>query len=265
MQTAPPWATSLLSGSVNAEKALAGYIPGPAAEALVSGLDNVATPQAGVDTLHAAVDTALDPATRTRAANNIGRAVQQGLSGFNEGLGNVVFAPSDALGSASDYLAGKISNVIGATPSPPLPSTHDYYNKAFVAPAGVPATPMEKRIRGTAQSFGSDAPALLLGGGIGAAGLRSGVTMAEQAAPGLLETIRAPAETIVGKLRDMVPNFINGLRPTNIANAVRASNLQGAADATLNKVVAHPYVASYGDLSRDWRAARRRQAQEDAQ
>jgi hypothetical protein len=254
--------------AIDAQKAVASYVPGPASDVFASGIDTATHKKSLTDTLHAAVDTALDPATRARIANNItnnvGPGVRQGMSGFNQGIGNVVFAPSDALGSASDYLANKITGAFGGTPSPAVPSAHDYYDRIFVAPGGAPATPLEKQIRGTAQSFGNDLPALLLGGGVGAAGIRSGVTMAEQAAPGLLDTIRAPAETIVGKLKDMIPSVINGLRPTNIANAVRASNLQGAADTTLQRVAAHPYVASYGDLSRDWRAEKQREAAQSA-
>lgn len=257
----PSWAQPIFSG----EKAVVSALPGPASDALVSGIDTFTSKQASVGALHAAVDTAFDPATRVRVMHGVGRGVQQGLSGFNEGVGNVVFTPSDALATASDYIAGKITNATGGTPAPTLPSTHDYYNQAFVAPAGAPDTPLEKRIRGTAQSFGTDLPSLLLGAGVGAAGVRSGVTMAEQAAPGLLEKISAPAGTIVGKLRDMIPSFINGLRPTNIANAVRASNMQGAADTALQRVAAHPNVAAYGDLSRDWRNTKRLQTQQDVE
>jgi hypothetical protein len=257
----PAWAAP----AFNAEKAVGSYVPGPAGDAYVSGMDTLTNKNALVDALHAGVDTALDPATRARAASSVGRGVQQGLSGFNNGLGNLIFAAPDALDSATGYVAGKIANVIGAAPPPTLPSAHDAYNQTFVAPGGAPNTPMEKRIRGTAQSFATDLPALLVGGGAGAAGVRSGVTMAEQAAPGLLDTISAPVAGIAGKLRGMIPNFINGLRPTNIANAVRASNLQGAADTTLQQVAARPQLASYAALSRDWRSVKRRQAQEDAQ
>jgi hypothetical protein len=267
----------------NAQKTIASYVPGPASDALISGLDTISTRKTLADSLHAAVDTAFDPAARARAINSVGRGVQQGFSGFNQGLGNIIFAPSDALNSATDYVAGKIGNAIGAPPAPTLPSAHDYYNRTFVAPAGEPQTPIEKRIRGTAQSVGSDAPAFLLGGGLASAGVRSGVTAAERAAPGLLETIRAPATKaadyitdgkvsvgnaagfIASKLRDLVPNLINGLHPTNIANAMRATNLQAATDTALQRVAAHPYVAAYGDVARDWRNEKRREAQESSQ
>ena len=113
------------------------------------------------DALHGAVDTALDPATRARAARSVARGAQQGLSGFNEGLGNVVFAPADALDTATDYVAGKLATAFGTSPPAALPRAHDYYNGAFVAPAGQPETKIEQRIRGAARSFGTDAPALL--------------------------------------------------------------------------------------------------------
>jgi hypothetical protein len=67
---------------------------------------------------------------------------------------------------------------------------------------------------------------------------------------------------IAAKLKEMIPNLINGLHPTNIANAVRASNMQGAADTVLQQVATHPNVAAYGDLTRDWRNEKKREAQE---
>ena len=65
--------------------------------------------------------------------------------------------------------------------------------------------------------------------------------------------------------RELVPNFINALHPTNIANAVRASNLQGAADTALQRVAAHPRMTAFGDLAKDWRDEKKREAQEAAQ
>ncbi len=56
----------------------------------------------------------------------------------------------------------------------------------------------------------------------------------------------------------MVPNFINAMHPTNMANAVRASNLQGAADTALQRVAAHPRVTAFGDLAKDWRDEKKR-------
>ena len=105
------------------------------------------------------------------------------------------------------------------------------------------------------------------------------MTLAEQEAPGLLETVRAPitkaadyvtngkvtprdvAGFVASKLKEMVPNYINALHPTNIANAVRASNLQGAADTALERVAAHPRLTAYGDFVKDWRAEKKREAQ----
>jgi hypothetical protein len=256
----------------NLDKTVLQYFPGTG-DILSAGIDNLSNKQALADMLHSGVDTAFDLKTRARAANAVGRGVQQGLSGFNEGLGNVVFAAPDALDKASDYVAGKLAAAFGAAPAPALPSVHSYYDDAFVAPGGAPETKTEQRIRDATRSFGSDAPALLLGGGIASAGVRSGVTLAEQEAPGLLDNVRAAADSvghIVGdkptvrealgfvatKLKDMVPNYINALRPTNITNAVRATNMQGAADTALQRVAAHPQMTAYGDLARDWRKAR---------
>ena len=122
----------------------------------------------------------------------------------------------------------------------------------------------------------------MLGGGLATSGARSGVTLAEQEAPGLLETVSAPAtklrdhiaaynagkvtaeeaaDYLVSRLKAMVPNYINALHPTNIANAVRASNLQGAADTALERVAAHPRLTAYGDFVKDWRAEKKREAQ----
>ena len=262
---------------MNANKVLTSYVPGPVGDVAASAADTMASKQATREALHAAVDTALDPATRARAITGIAHGAQQGLSGFNEGLGDVVFALPDALNKGTDYVAGKLAAAFGASPPPPVPSSHHYYNRAFVDPAGAPETKLEQRIRGAARSFGTDAPALLLGGGLATAGARSGVTLAEQEAPGLLETVRTPitkaadyvtdgkvtardaAGFLASKLKELVPNYINALHPTNIANAVRASNMQGAADTALERVAAHPRMTAYGDLARDWRAEKKRE------
>ena len=163
-------------------------------------------------------------------------------------------------------VVGKLASAFGAAPPSPVTSAHDYYNRAFVEPAGPPETKIEKQIRGATRSFGTDAPALLLSGGLSAAGARSGVTPAEQMAPGLLDKIRAPANSVAHivdpnnptvreamgfvatKLRDMVPNSINALHPSNVANAVRASNVQGAADATLRQIARRPARSPSGIL-----------------
>ena len=290
---APSWVfdengntSGLLGHIVNAEKVLASYAPGPAGDMAANITDTVASKQGLKDALHAGVNTALDPATTSRAINSVGHGVQQGLSGFNEGLGNVVFAPADLLDRGTDYVAGKLAAAFGATP-PVVQRTHDYYNRAFVDPAGQPETKLEQRIRGTARSFGTDLPALLVGGGLASAGARSGVTLAEQEAPGLLEGVRAPLTKLkdyigengkvtkenvdaamgflANKLKGMVPNYINAMHPTNIANAVRAPNLQGAADRVLERVAAHPYLTTYGDVTRSWRSEKKREAQAAAQ
>jgi len=279
-------ANPLLSGVANVGKGIVSYVPGPASD-IFTGAFDVGTDKSAIkDVLHTGVDTAFDPATRERVLNGVGRGVQQGLSGFNEGLGNVVFAPADLLDRGTDYVAGKLAAAFGATP-PVVQRTHDYYNRAFVDPAGQPETKLEQRIRGTARSFGTDLPALLVGGGLAAAGARSGVTLAEQEAPGLLEGVRAPLTKLkdyigengkvtkenvdaamgflANKLKGMVPNYINAMHPTNIANAVRAPNLQGAADRVLERVAAHPYLTTYGDVTRSWRSEKKREAQAAAQ
>ena len=274
-------ATPAFRTVLNANKVLTSYVPGPVGDVAANAAETMASKQATREALHAAVDSAFDPAKRAQAIRGVVRGTQQGLSGFNEGLGDVVFALPDALNKGTDYVAGKLAAAFGASPPPPIPSSHDYYNRAFVDPAGAPETKLEQRIRGAARSFGTDTPALLLGGGLATAGARSGVTLAEQEAPGLLETVRTPvtkaadyvtngkvtvrdaAGFLASKLKEMVPNYINALHPTNIANAVRASNMQGAADTALERVAAHPTMTAYGDLARDWRAEKKREAPAD--
>lgn len=274
-------ATPAFRTVLNANKVLTSYVPGPVGDVAANAAETMASKQATREALHAAVNSAFDPAKRAQAIRGVVRGTQQGLSGFNEGLGDVVFALPDALNKGTDYVAGKLAAAFGASPPPPIPSSHDYYNRAFVDPAGAPETKLEQRIRGAARSFGTDTPALLLGGGLATAGARSGVTLAEQEAPGLLETVRTPvtkaadyvtngkvtvrdaAGFLASKLKEMVPNYINALHPTNIANAVRASNMQGAADTALERVAAHPTMTAYGDLARDWRAEKKREAPAD--
>lgn len=274
-------ATPAFRTVLNANKVLTSYVPGPVGDVAANAAETMASKQATREALHAAVNSAFDPAKRAQAIRGVVRGTQQGLSGFNEGLGDVVFALPDALNKGTDYVAGKLAAAFGASPPPPIPSSHDYYNRAFVDPAGAPETKLEQRIRGAARSFGTDTPALLLGGGLATAGARSEVTLAEQEAPGLLETVRTPvtkaadyvtngkvtvrdaAGFLASKLKEMVPNYINALHPTNIANAVRASNMQGAADTALERVAAHPTMTAYGDLARDWRAEKKREAPAD--
>jgi hypothetical protein len=76
--------------------------------------DSLADKQSLKDALHTGVDTALDPTTRAQAVKGVARGVHQGLSGFNEGIGNVVFAPADAPDSGTDYIAGKLAAAFGA-------------------------------------------------------------------------------------------------------------------------------------------------------
>ena len=47
-----------------------------------------------------------------------------------------MFAPADALDTATDYVAGKLANAFGAALPSAVPRAHDYYNGVFVAPAG---------------------------------------------------------------------------------------------------------------------------------
>ena len=76
-----------------------------------------------------------------------------------------------------------------------------------------------------------------------------------------LKPSASPRTGLANKLNGMVPNYINAMHPTNIANAVRASNLQGAADTALERVAAHPRLTAYGDFAKDWRAQKKREAQ----
>jgi hypothetical protein len=270
-------------GILNAGKVGWSYVPGPQSDVATAIADGLANKESIKAALHTGVDTALEPATRAQAIKSVARSVHQGLSGFNEGLGNVAFAPVDALDSGTNYIVGKLAKAFGAVPPPLVTSAHDYYNRAFVAPAGPPQTKLEQQIRGTARTFGTDTPALLLTGGLASAGTRSGVTLAEQMAPGVLDKIRAPPNSvaqivdpnnptvreaagfIATKLKDLVPNFINAPHPTNIANAARASNVQAAADATLQQIAKRPRTVAFGDFARDWRNEKRREAQEPAQ
>jgi hypothetical protein len=76
----------------------------------------------------------------------------------------------------------------------------------------------EKRIRGATRSFGTDTPALLLGGGLATPGVRSGVTLAEQELPGLLETIRAPLNSVahVADVNHITPRETIGFIANNL-------------------------------------------------
>jgi hypothetical protein len=80
---------------------------------------------------------------------------------------------------------------------------------------------------------------------------REAATFAAATSAGVLDKIRVPTDAvshvvdpsnptvreamgfIATRLKDLIPNFINALRPANVADAVRTSNMQGAATPRL--------------------------------
>jgi hypothetical protein len=167
------------------------------------------------------------------SAADVGSAAMQGLAGFNEGLGRIVMAPGYAVASIVDPAA----RAVGVSPlSDKLDKVSNAYTRAFVAPAGEPTTVGQQVMRASGRGIGTGVPLYLTGMGAAASGLRSGVTMAEQAAPDLVDSISAGGSGIASRLRDLA----NALRPQNIANAFHPLNIQGVADARLARIAAQP-------------------------
>jgi hypothetical protein len=111
---------------------------------------------------------------------------------------------------------------------PQGPSAHDLFNRIAVDPAGEPQSIGQRLMRAGGEGVGGAALPMAGMLGVAGSGLRSGVTLAEQAAePGL-----PSAGGILGRL--------NALNPRNVASAFQPMNLQGSADRILNTMAANP-------------------------
>jgi hypothetical protein len=234
--------------------------------AIRTGIDYI--PHAGIrDGLTQAVNSAEMPKSwsdlpdylRARAG---GGTFMQAAKGFNEGLApivNLAMLPAN-VGTES------INRIRAVGGREPIKSPSQKYSETFVEGAP-PTTPEERIIRAGGKAIGTDAPLFLTGLGLARAGVRSGVTLAEQAMPGVLDKIRSvPVDGITGRLRNLVPDFINSLHPRNVANAFRSPTLQGAADTVMQKVAANPgmtaKLTAMNSFRRGVRPEMRRQAQE---
>ena len=136
-----------------------------------------------VDSSNAAIEGPQD--------TGIAPAVKQAAAGFNEGIAPVLNAPN-ILANAGVNL---VRRAIGGEPQPD-PVTQNY-ERAFVAPAGQPQTRVQKAMRAGGEMAGANVPFLATGLGAAANGVRSGVTMGEQAAGGVLPKVRGAIDQVM--------------------------------------------------------------------
>jgi hypothetical protein len=191
-----------------------------------------------------------------------GGTLMQAAKGFNSGLepyvrGALNATPTGAINTAARTVGFK----------QPFSDLGDAYHNIFVEGAP-PITPAQKIMRAGGKSIGADAPLLLTGMGLAGAGVRSGVSLAEQALPGVLDKIRSvPVNGIMARLKNLVPDFINSLHPENVVKSFSSPNLQAAVDTILQKIAANPgttaKLSAVNSLRRGVRPEIRRQAQDE--
>lgn len=115
------------------------------------------------------------------------RSVTQGATGFNEGIARSILRPLDVV----PYLASK---AMGGEGVHPFEGT---FREHFVDPMGTPQNRVEQALRAGGEMAGENLPLMATGAGVAGSGIRSGVTMAEQAAPGVVNKIRGAADTVL--------------------------------------------------------------------
>lgn len=133
------------------------------------------------------------PAATPNAPVEAMRSVTQGATGFNEGLASSVMRPIDA----ATNLLNKPAEWITGNPVPASHLVEDTFRKTFVEPMGTPQNRVEQTLRAGGNMAGENLPLMATGAGAAGAGVRSGVTMAEQAAPGIANKIRGAADSVL--------------------------------------------------------------------
>ncbi len=307
-------------------------MPAQLREAAQSGRDAAHTalnyfPEPGIrdqagDVVDLAFDTASslpDPQKRAAQLAAIRNGVQQTATGFNEGLASTVGRALDTPG----YFLGKAIGLnVPEEARYPFEGT---FRKYFVDPAGPPMTPKQRILRAGGNVVGENIPTMFAGGGLAARGIRSGISLARQAAGGLVDGVVAPAavpavisaaeppaassiadrlralaptslddfnalvnpiniagaaargvkgvaqsaintaSTVPGMVQRAIPDATNALNPTNIINAVRPANLQGAANSTLDFMARNPVAATGAQTYRAFRQGERGERARQAQ
>ncbi|WP_370191139.1 hypothetical protein [Bradyrhizobium diazoefficiens] len=135
------------------------------------------------------------------------RSVTQGATGFNEGLASSVLRPLDVV----PFL---VSKAMGGEGVHPFEGT---FREHFVDPMGDPQNRFEQTLRAGGRMTGENLPLMVTGAGVAGAPLRSGVTMAEQAAPGIVNKVRGAADAV---LEGMAANPVASAVGENVGAAV---------------------------------------------
>lgn len=160
--------------------------PAPAAAPAAAPMAAAPPPPPGfvIDAPQAAAPA---PAAEPNGELSMTRSVTQGATGFNEGLASSVLRPLDVV----PFL---VSKAFGGEGVHPFEGT---FREHFVDPAGDPQNRVEQTLRAGGRMAGENLPLMATGAGAAGAGVRSGVSMAEQAAGGLKPTIRGAADSVL--------------------------------------------------------------------
>jgi hypothetical protein len=147
------------------------------------------------------------PAAEPNADVSATRSVTQGATGFNEGLASSLLRPLDVV----PFL---ISKAMGGEGVHPFEGT---FREHFVDPMGDPQNRVEQTLRAGGRMAGENLPLMATGAGVAGSAARSGVTMAEQAAPGIVNKIRGAGDAV---LEGMAANPVASAVGENVGAAV---------------------------------------------
>jgi hypothetical protein len=94
------------------------------------------------------------------------------------------------------------------------------FREHFVEPMGAPQNRAEEVLRGGGRMVGENLPLMVTGAGAVGAGVRSGVTSAEQVAPVIGNGIRAGTSAIANKIRGAADTVLEGMAANPVKSAV---------------------------------------------
>lgn len=124
---------------------------------------------------------------------NTKRTVTQSATGLNEGLLSPVVRAVDA----ASNLINKPAEWLTGNPIPKPHMLEDSFREHFVDPMGTPQNRIEQTARAGGRMVGENLPLMVAGAGLAGSGARAGVTLAEQAAPGIMNKIRGAADSVL--------------------------------------------------------------------
>jgi hypothetical protein len=135
------------------------------------------------------------PAGAQQRTPELGRTLQQGAAGVNEGLKSIFGGPADAIAAVADAVGDKVGGWFGSPPIN-LPKPSEFFNSATIAPAGDPENGLESAFRAGGDLVGQN----IVPSGIASGLAGSGIRLAETAAPSVLNTIRGAANSYLDSI-----------------------------------------------------------------